>query len=285
LHDREKALDFAKKARDLAPNDTRTSGILGRIAFQAGNISWSYSLLQESARRGGDDPAVLHDLALAAYGLGKVAEARQTMQRSLSDKADSAAADDAKRFLAMTALDELSPATAAAEPEVQKALQAEPDYVPALMAEAAIKLHGNDAKAAADLYAKVLQKYPDFAPAQKRLAAIYAENPDDLSKAYDLAIKARKTLADDPELTQTLAEINVARKEYSYAVQLFQQSSSKRPLSAKDLYLLGVAQLETKQDAKGRENLEKALAAGLKDPMAQEAKRRLTAPQQPKEKP
>jgi lipopolysaccharide biosynthesis regulator YciM len=282
LHDSDKAMEWAKKAREQAPNDSRTAGILGRIAFQAGNLSWSYSLLQESARRAGDDPAVLHDLAMAAYGLGKVTEARQTMQRAVNAKLDAAAADDAKRFLAMTSLDQLSAETVAAEPEIQKTLQTEPDYVPALMAEAAVKLQGNDTKAATDLYSKVLQKYPDFAPAEKRLAAIYAENPDDVSKAYDLAMKARKTLADDPELAQTLAEISYARKDFPYAIQLFQQSSAKRPLSAKDLYFLGAAQMQTKQEAKGRENLEKALAAGLKDPMAQDAKRRLTPLQQPK---
>jgi lipopolysaccharide biosynthesis regulator YciM len=204
------------------------------------------------------------------------------MQRALNAEQDAAAADDAKRFLAMTSLDQLSPETVAAEPEIQMTLQTEPDYVPALMAEAAVKLQGNDTKAATDLYSKVLQKYPDFAPAEKRLAAIYAENPDDVSKAYDLAMKARKTLADDPELAQTLAEISYARKDFPYAIQLFQQSSAKRPLSAKDLYFLGAAQMQTKQEAKGRENLEKALAAGLKDPMAQDAKRRLTPLQQPK---
>jgi len=282
LHEPDKAMEWAKKAREQAPNDIRTAGILGRIAFQAGNLSWSYSLLQESARRAGDDPAVLHDLALAAYGLGKVTEARQTMQRALEAKPDAAAADDAKRFLAMTSLDQVSPETVAAEPEIENTLQKEPDYVPALMAEAAVKLQGNDAKAASDLYAKVLQKYPDFAPAEKRLAAIYAEHPDSLSKAYDLAIKAKKTLLDDPELAQTLARISFARKDFRYAVQLFEQSSAKRPLSAKDLYFLGAAQMETKQEVKGRENLQKALGAGLKGPMADDANRRLSAPQQSK---
>jgi hypothetical protein len=36
-----------------------------------------------------------------------------------------------------------------------------------------------------------------------------------------------------------------------------------------------MAQLQTKQDAKGRETLEHALAAGLQDPLAQEARQRL----------
>src|SRR5438477_4924169 len=50
------------------------------------------------------------------------------------------------------------------------------------------------------------------------------------------------------------------------------KAPAKQPLPAKDLYYLGMAQLQTKQDAKGRETLARALAAGLQDPLAQEAK-------------
>jgi hypothetical protein len=35
----EKALDFAKKARDLAPNDPKIVGILGIAAYQTGNFN------------------------------------------------------------------------------------------------------------------------------------------------------------------------------------------------------------------------------------------------------
>ena len=47
----DKALEFAKKARELAPNDAEVAGLLGRIALKADNFSWAYSLLQESARQ------------------------------------------------------------------------------------------------------------------------------------------------------------------------------------------------------------------------------------------
>ena len=281
LHNNDKALEFAKKARELAPNDAPSAGVLGRIAFQAGNFTWAYGLLQESTRQRRDDPGVLHDLALTNYALGKVPEARLTMQRCLDAGPDAAAAEDGKRFLAMTTLDQPAADVVAAEPDVQKILKAQPDYVPALMAQAASQLQRNDAKSAAGIYSQVLRQYPDFAPAQKRLAAIYEESPDDLAKAYDLAIKARKVLPDDPKLARTLAEINFKRKEFPYAIQLLQESARKGPLPAKDLYYLGIAQLETKQDAKARETLGRALVAGLQEPLAQDARNRL-AEKQPK---
>jgi tetratricopeptide (TPR) repeat protein len=281
LHDSGKALEFAKKARELAPNDAAVAGLLGRIALKADNFSWAYSLLQESARQRRDDPDILHDLALAAYALGKAPEARQTMQRSLDAAPSGASSEDAKRFLAMTALDHLSAEIAVAEPDVQKILKTQPDYVPALMAQAAIQLQRNDTKRAAGIYLQVLREYPEFAQAQKRLAAIYADNPSDVANAYELAMKARKTLPDDPELARTLAELNFKRKEFAYAIQLFQQSAANQPLPPEDLFYLGAAQLQTKQDAKGRETLERALAAGLQDPLAQEARQRI-AELQPK---
>src|SRR4029077_18650076 len=81
LHNNEKSLEFAKKARELAPDDPKVVGILGHAAYalghaayNAGNFTWAYSLLQESARYLAHDPTVLHDCGLAGYSLGKVSE-------------------------------------------------------------------------------------------------------------------------------------------------------------------------------------------------------------------
>jgi len=275
LGKRDQALEFAKKARDLSPNDPEATAAIGHVALQVGNYSWAYSLLQESARNGAKDQIALHDLALSAYAIGKVPESRETMQRYFSANPTGERAQEAQQFLALTALEEPSAAAVAAEPGVQKRLSADPDDVPALMAKAAIRLQQNDEKSATDIYLKVLQKYPDFAPAQKRLAAIYKNNPEGLSKAYDLAMKARKTLTNDPELTRTLAQLSFKRNDFSYAAQLFEESARIQPLGADDLYYLGIAQFASHQEMKGRQTLARALAAGLKDPLAEEAKKRL----------
>jgi tetratricopeptide (TPR) repeat protein len=270
------ALDFAKRAREMAPNDPKTTGMVGRIALQAGNPTWSYSLLQESARNGSTDPDVLHDLAMAAYALGKVPEARETMQRALNANPDPAQLEDGKRFLAMTALEQPSAEAMAAQSEIENTLKTQPGYLPAMMAQAAVDLQRNDSKGAAAIYSDALRKYPDFAPAQKRLAVIYAEETENLAQAYDLALKARKALPADADLARTLAELSFKRNEFSYAAQLFQESNAKQPLAAKDLYCLGMAQLQSRQEAQGRKTLEQALAAGLSEPLASEVKKRLT---------
>src|SRR4030095_12767975 len=123
LQNQEKALAYAKKARELAPGDLQVAGILGRVAYQSGNFTWSYSLLQEAVRQRQNDPSLLHNLAWAAYSLGKVNEARDAMQKIIAAAPDSPQGADAKKFLTFTALGENSKELAAAESDVQNELK------------------------------------------------------------------------------------------------------------------------------------------------------------------
>ena len=275
LQNKERALEYARKARDLAPADPQVAAILGKIAYQAGNFAWSYSLLHDAARQLASDAAIQYDLAWAAYSLGRVAEAQQAMQTALKAKPDSQQAANARQFLAITALDEPPKDLAASEPEVQKILNSNADYIPALMAKAALQAQRGQTKPATETYIDILRRLPDFAPAQKRLAALYAEDPANTAAAYDLVTKARKTLPDDPELAASLGHLSYQRKEYSRAVQWLQESSRKKPLTAKSLFYLGMSQLQAKQKTEAREALNQALTAGLQEPQATEAKRAL----------
>jgi Flp pilus assembly protein TadD len=276
LQNKEKALDYAKKARELAPADPQIAGIVGKIAYDSGNFSWSYSLLQEATRQRANDPAILHDLAWAAYGLGKVNEARDAMQKVLTNNPDPAHAADAKKFLALTALVGNPKESMAAETEVQKELKSDPEYVPALMAQAGLDAQRGQVKPATEMYSGVLRRFPDFAPAQKRLAALYAQEPSTVAAAYDLASKARKTLPDDPELSELLGRLSYEKKEYPRAIQLLQESARQRPLDADSLFYLGMSQLQARQKTEARGALNQALVAGLQEPLATEAKRVLT---------
>jgi tetratricopeptide (TPR) repeat protein len=276
LRNNEKALAYAKKARELAPADPEVAGILGKVAYQSGNFTWSYSLLQEAVRQRENDAAILHDLAWAAYSLGKVNEARNLMQKALTTVPDSPQAPDARNFLALTALDENPSELIAAEIEVQKELRSNPEYVPALMAQAALLAQRGQVKPATEMYIDILRRLPDFAPGQKGLAMLYAQDPSQVAAAYDLATKARKTLPDDPELSELLGRLSYEKKEYPRAIQLLQESARKRPLSASSLFYLGMAQLQVRQKAEAREVLDQALVAGLQEPLATEAKHALT---------
>ena len=276
LQDLPKALDLAKKARALAPNDPKATGLLGTIASKSGNAAWAYGLLQESARQLPEDASIQHAFAATAYSLGKVREARELMERVHGiAAADSPEAVDAKRFLELTALATDSASLAAAEPQIQNILQADPAYLPALVLRAAIEMQRKDAKAAAATYTEILRLRPEFAPAQKELATIYANADGDRAAAYDLAVKARKTLPEDADLAQLLAELSYDRKEYAYARQLLRDSEGQKALGAQQLFYLGMACWHAKEKAESQEVLKRALGAGLPEPMAAEARRAL----------
>ena len=272
LQNKNTAFEFAKRARDLAPSNPQVAGVLGGIVYQLGNFTWAYSLLQESARQLPSDVNVLQNYAWAAYSLGKISESRSIMQRIPRAQPDPKQLHDAQSFLAMTALEQNPEHLSKSEPEIQKILDANPGYVPALMARADLQAQRDDAKAAIVIYNNIVRRYPDFAPVQKRLASLYLEDPAHIDEAYSLALKARNTLPDDPELAKILGEISYKRKEFGYAIQLFQESARKKPLRGTDLYYLGMSQLRASQDSESRKTLEQALTAGLQEPLLGEAK-------------
>jgi tetratricopeptide (TPR) repeat protein len=275
LKNPDKALQYAKKARDLAPGDPHATATVGNIAFQLGNYTWAYGLLQEGGRQLPNDPAVLHDLAWAAYSLGKVAEARQTMQSVLSNGPSSPQSTDAKTFLSMTALSAGGNDMSGSEAEINSALTADPNYVPALAARAALQAKRGDSGRAEATYRQILQRFPDFAPAQRDLAAILVNDPTKRDTAYDLATKARRLIPGDPLISIVLGRVSYERKDFSRAIQLFQESAREKPLDAKSLYYLGMAQAQAKHNAEAKETLNRALQAGLSDAEASEVKRAL----------
>jgi tetratricopeptide (TPR) repeat protein len=270
-----KGLEYAKTVRELLPSDPKTAALLGRIAYQAGNANWAYSLLKESSRDLSDDPRVLHDLAWVALSLGKLAEAKTAMEGVVTRAPDSAEASDAKSFLAMVSLYQNPTNADSSSAEVARALKEDGEYVPAQLAAAALERQKGNAKTAAQYYERVLARFPDFAPAEKDLAGLYVREPLNPTRAYELALRARKALPDDAELADVLVELCYQRKDYSRALQLLQESARNRALDPEHLYYLGMCSFYTRQNLQAREALDQALAAGLKDPLASDAKRAL----------
>src|SRR6266478_3251815 len=275
LQNKAKALTYAKKARELAPADPQVAGILGKVAYDSGNFTWSYSLLQEAVRQRQNDSAILHDLAWAAYGLGKVNEARDAMRKVLTNSPDSSQAADAKKFLALTELNENPKELVAAEAAVQKELMSDPEYLPALMAQAALDEQRGQISPATEIYTGILRRLPDFAPAQKGLATLYAQDPSATATAYDLAAKARQALPDDVELAELLGQLSYEKKEYQRAIQLLQESARTKSLNANSLFYLGMSQLQIRQKTEAQGVLNQALLAGLQEPFATKARRAL----------
>jgi tetratricopeptide (TPR) repeat protein len=269
-----KAREVAEKAREAAPADPHAAGILGEVLLRTGEIRKAYDLLRESDHALKKDARVLLNLGWASYSLGNVPEARDAMQRLLAAAPQSAEAVGARSFLELTNSTDPANATAIAR-SAEDLLKSDPRHVPALMVRAAA--HSRNAKdtEAAAIYQEILARFPDFAPAQKQLAALYCEDPQNRDKGYALAVKARESLGDDPELSRTLAILSYHRKNFAYAIELLEESARNAPLDARGLFYSGMARFHTKDRPGSKTALDAALAAGLPEPMASEAKRTL----------
>jgi len=178
-------------------------------------------------------------------------------------------------------LDSSDAVPANAESEVTKALAGQPDYTPALMAKAALLLQKADTMEAGAIYSAVLQRWPDFAPAQKGLAGIYANDPSNAIKGYELAKKAHRAMPDDPDLARTLGVLSFQRKEYSRAIELLQESESKKPLDGKSLFALGMAHFQLGHKSDAKKDLDRALAAGIPDDLTKQAKDTIASLEKP----
>lgn len=267
------ALELAKATRKQNPDDPAVGYQLGRLAFQSGDHVWAASLLKESARRLSDQPEILADYARAAYSIGRVDEAEETFQRLRTEFASSPVSADAGRYLELIALAREPNAAGAAL--VARGLEAQPVFVPALVAQAALAQRKQDLPAARQAYEKVLTLYPEFVPAKRELTLLAAASEQDDPAAYARASQARDALPRDAELTRAVGILACRRGDYSRAATLLRESQARLGENALGLYYLGVAQARLK-DAAARNTLRRAVELGLPPPQAAEAGKLLT---------
>jgi tetratricopeptide (TPR) repeat protein len=273
---KDKAIDLAKKARNLAPEDPHVAHLLGRLAYDIGDSKWALSLLQESDRKAPGNADVLYDLGLAYYSLGRMTEAETAVQGALRASPTFARAEGAKRFLAMEAVCRKPAAAAEASAQVQQALRAEPDCPPAMLAAALIFEQQGKLQDAKPYYDKLASRFPLFPPALKRLAVLYGEHLGDDPKAYEYGTKARELSPDDAEVARVLGSIAYRRQDYTKAAQLLKESVSKGGGTADSYFCLGMAYYRLKKVSESKEMLTKALTVNPNAKFAAEAMQVLT---------
>jgi tetratricopeptide (TPR) repeat protein len=271
-----KAFELAKNARKVAPNNVAITQLLGRLAYQTGDYPWAASLLQEAARKNPNDVETLFDLGEAAYAVGQVDDASAAMRSVSENKLETARRADAQRFLSMVALSTKPAVEAAAQ--IDQILKESPNYVPALMARAALDSQQGDLTGAKALYEKALGIFPTFVPAKRGLVIFYAENPEDDKKAYDLAVTVRDALPNDADVAKAFGIIVYRKGDFTRAASLLQESAQKNPQDAETWYYLGTAQAKLKLRTESRKSLQHALDLKLKPELAKEAAQLLAQP-------
>ncbi len=158
LNDSDKAYEYARKCKDLDPGDARATAIMGALAYRAREYERANSMFQSSLATIKDDTGLMIQAAWAAYGVGRVDDARKLMETVIARSNVTNELTDAEHFMAFQSGN--CPADA-----ITDALASDPEYVPALMARAARAEKEDDTSAVED-YQKVLEVFPKFAPAR-----------------------------------------------------------------------------------------------------------------------
>ena len=274
LNNPAKALELARAAYKLAPNDVEIAHVLGRLVFGAGQFKWALTLLQQGDARQSADAGLLYDLALAHYSMGQASEAEATMHDALLANPNFGRAKEASQFLELLAWSNDPGKATQAATQIQQILKSDPMNIPALMAAAAAAEQRGEINNANGILERVLQRYPDFTPAVAKLAGNYCELPGKEQRAYELAVKAREALPADVAVVRILGIIYYQRGDFSNAARYLNQAA-KTPDAAdhKCFYYLGMAQFNLKRLKESKSALQQALTHNLPSPLAEEAKR------------
>ena len=270
----DKAYDLAKKATAIAPNEPHLADTLGWIAFKKGDYGDALRALQESAAKLPDSPQIEYHVGMALYMLGQEGPARTALQKAADATADFPGKDDARKRLAVLAID-VGAADPAARTELQNYLREQPNDPAALVRLAALQQRDGTVDQAIKTYEKVLADYPLYAPATRQLTLLYAQQASDDPKAYDLATKARQAYPDDPDIAKALGILTYRRGLYPQATELLKQAAAKRNDDPELLYYLGEAYHQLKQWDECKQTLQRALTLKLAPGLADDAQQAL----------
>jgi tetratricopeptide (TPR) repeat protein len=276
LGDLDKALVFANKARNLAPNVPQIADTLGWIYFKKGDYGTALPLLQEAAAKLLDVPNAQFHLGIGLYMVGQEEASRAALQKAVSAVADFPGKDEARARLALLAIDPRS-ADAGARADLEKFLQERPNDPAALARLAALQQRDGQLTQAIRTYEKILADNPRYAPATRQLALLYAELPSDANatKAFDFALKARDADPSDPEIAKMLGILSYRRKLYPRSLDLFKEASAKRKDDGEILYYLGETHYQLQQWSECKAALVRALILKVPTAIADAAKRTL----------
>lgn len=275
--DTEKAMGYARRARELAPGNLDATYALGWAAFRAGDYVWSRSLLSEVAAARGQDAEVLFRLAQSSLMAGRVVDSQQEAERA-ADANPGTMAPPIGGFLDL--LRAYQAGTAAGIEDAAAALQT---WDAATPLPELVKARAATGQEAERVYAQLVSRFPNWALPARDLAALRAAEGRSDEETLRLAQLARQRLPDDPVAERTLGLVLAGRGSFSQAIPLLRGATEKNPQDGLALFWLAQCLAEKGPTPEALGFLERATQAGLGEPLQAKAAALLSQWRQPKE--
>jgi tetratricopeptide (TPR) repeat protein len=97
---KDRALQLAQRAKEMAPDEPHISDTLGWILYKRGVYLQALSLLRDSAEKLPDNPEIQYHLGMAAFMAGDAPTSRKALQIAASSPAQFAGKEEARKVLA-----------------------------------------------------------------------------------------------------------------------------------------------------------------------------------------
>lgn len=272
----DKALDLAKRARTIVPNNPSFADTLGWILFRKGDFRSALPLLQEGAAKLSDNPEVQYHLAMAQYMMGDEAAARAGIEKAMQRPSPLPQKEEAQQRLSILTMD-ANNASGEARAALDAYLKKQPRDPVALTRLARVQTRDGLADQAIATYQKVVDTSPEYAPAIRDLALANFVRGSDDSRAFDIATKARQAYPEDAELAKTLGILNFKRGVFARSVELLNQAAESRRNDADVQLYLGKSYQQLKKWDGCKSALDRALAIGLPPATKSDAQTQLAA--------
>jgi len=220
----DKALEYARKARSLSPDDPSINDTYGWIQWLRGDYRQALPLLREAANRLFDAPSVQYHLAMAHYMMDQVPEAMAAFEKALAVTGGFPEKDQAVSHLAILRDGEQLD-LAALEQRVKEA----PKDVVLMVLLAKKRTAAGSPQDAAAAYQSALAVNPDLEVAQVGLAELYSSALNQPDKALEAATQARKIAPQSPRAAAVLGAAKFRLGSYEEAYNLLAEAARKLP--------------------------------------------------------
>jgi tetratricopeptide (TPR) repeat protein len=258
------------RAVALWPESAALADALARVDLEAGKLDAAQTRVQAWLDR---EPRS----ARAFHLLGRVAIARRDRSAAVDfwQRALLADPDYVPASLDLADLHFQSGCAAEADETVARLLRRQPHLPEAMLQRAILLEHAGKFEAARDLYQQVVDRNDTAGVAFNNLAWLVAEKFHDFGRALVLARRARELMPQSANVADTLGWIYYLRGEYRLALPLLEKSAEETPDSAESQFRLGQVQAKLGDAAAAGRNLQRALELGLAADSANQARRLL----------
>lgn len=256
------AMEAARQARKFAPDDVDVIATLGVLNLRARDYAQAHALLTAASRLAADRATIWFNLGQAAYALGRVGEAKRSLEQGLQ----LASNDEAREQLTLIKAAETPLSSEASLALAQSRLNKAPGD---LFAGYFVAVSQTSPKERISKLEAVLREYPTFAPAQRDLAMLLADQGGQDSKANELGTRARESYPNDAELGRALGILAFRLGDYRRAQDLLESGRTTFQQDSSWWYHLGLAQQKLNDPISAKRSLDQALALNPPKAMAE----------------